>query len=182
MAKKFHLFSLSSILLLLCFNIFTVTLSTNHDLEDLSFLQEDQNDGVQSHQDPAYTDFENYDDLLEEESYGSGEDGADESSMPAIDESYVVVLKESNFSDFVAVNKYVMVEFYAPWCGHCKALAPEYAAAATELKEGGEAVVLAKVDATEESELAQKYGVEGYPTLLFFVDGVHKTYSDQRTK
>ncbi|KAI3705464.1 hypothetical protein L1987_75702 [Smallanthus sonchifolius] len=72
-----------------------------------------------------------------------------------------------------------MVEFYAPWCGHCKALAPEYAAAATGLK--GEAVVLAKVDAQEESEL-ETYEVQGFPTVLFFVDGVHKPCLGQRTK
>ncbi|KAK4763352.1 hypothetical protein SAY86_009120 [Trapa natans] len=48
-----------------------------------------------------------------------------------------------------------MVGFYAPCCGHCQALAPEFAAAATELK--GEEVTLAKVDATEEEQLAQSY-------------------------
>nr|GMD64524.1 protein disulfide isomerase-like 1-4 [Ipomoea batatas] len=73
-----------------------------------------------------------------------------------------------------------MVEFYAPWCGHCKALAPEYAAAATELKT--ENVVLAKVDATEENGLAENYEVQGFPTILFFVDGEHKPYNGQRTK
>ncbi|GFZ13143.1 PDI-like 1-4 [Actinidia rufa] len=73
-----------------------------------------------------------------------------------------------------------MVEFYAPWCGHCQSLAPEYAAAATELK--GEAVALAKVDATEERELAEEYEVQGFPTVYFFVDGEHKPYTGQRTK
>ncbi|KAL2552938.1 Protein disulfide-isomerase [Forsythia ovata] len=60
-------------------------------------------------------------------------------------------------------------EFYAPWCGHCKALAPEYAAAATELK--AENVKLAKVDATEENELAEKYEIQGFHIVYFFVDG-----------
>ncbi|CAN4114269.1 unnamed protein product [Withania somnifera] len=73
-----------------------------------------------------------------------------------------------------------MIEFYAPWCGHCQALAPEYAAAATELK--GESVMLAKVDATEEAELVQKYDVQGYPTVFFFIDGVHKPYNGERNK
>ncbi|ONK60358.1 uncharacterized protein A4U43_C08F17430 [Asparagus officinalis] len=59
----------------------------------------------------------------------------------------VVVLAEGNFTEFVEKNRHVMVEFYAPWCGHCQALAPEYAAVATELKD--EDVALAKVDATE---------------------------------
>ena len=90
------------------------------------------------------------------------------------------ILKEKNFTDAVKNNRFVMVEFYAPWCGHCQALAPEYAAAATELK--GEDVILAKVDATEENELAQQYDVQGFPTVHFFVDGIHKPYNGQRTK
>ncbi|KAE8010096.1 hypothetical protein FH972_006489 [Carpinus fangiana] len=50
-----------------------------------------------------------------------------------------------------------MVEFYAPWCGHCQALVPEYATVVTELK--GENVALAKVEAMEESDLSQQYEV-----------------------
>ena len=66
-------------------------------------------------------------------------------------------------------------------CGHCKKLAPEYAAAAGQLSEKGLEVKLAKVDATENKDLAQKFGVKGYPTLKYFKAGVAQDYTGGRT-
>jgi len=80
--------------------------------------------------------------------------------------SDVVQLKKDDFKEFMEENDLVLAEFFAPWCGHCKALAPEYENAATTLKEKD--IKLVKVDCTEEQDLCQEYGVEGYPTLKVF--------------
>ena len=101
------------------------------------------------------------------------------------DESDVIVLSTSNFSDFIAQNYFSMVLFYAPWCGHCKALGPHYASAASELKKfnpGNRSVSLTKVDSTQNPDLALRFDVEEYPTIFFFVDGMPKLYSHNQTR
>eukprot|EP00958_Prasinococcus_capsulatus_P012568 scaffold1261_cov377-Prasinococcus_capsulatus_cf.AAC.5 len=92
----------------------------------------------------------------------------------------VVVLTDSTFDDYIASHKFVLAEFYAPWCGHCKSLAPEYSAAAGVLKEGGHDVTLAKIDATVESDLAKRFEIQGFPTLKWIVDGEASDYGGPR--
>jgi protein disulfide-isomerase A1 len=111
---------------------------------------------------------------------GHAGEGAGASSEHLVDEKDVVVLGAENFTDFVKTNPYVLVEFYAPWCGHCQSLAPEWASAASILK--GDSVPLAKVDATAHAELAKEFGVQGYPTILFFIDGLPKRYTGERVR
>ncbi|KAH6760361.1 PDI-like 1-3 [Perilla frutescens var. hirtella] len=182
MAMK-SLLIISICICLICSNIHPSSSKSEED-EDLSFLElHEQNEAASLDDSDHYGhphDYENYDDLDDDESAAYGDDNDGGYTAPEVDETHVVVLKQSNFSEFIEKNSFVMVEFYAPWCGHCQALAPEYAAAATELKD--EAVSLAKVDAAEEAELSQKFDVQGFPTIYFFVDGVHKPYPGQRTK
>jgi len=81
----------------------------------------------------------------------------------------VIELTESNFEKLVLQSDDLwLVEFFAPWCGHCKTLAPEWAKAAGQLK--GEAK-LGAVDATVHASLASRYGVQGYPTIKVFPSG-----------
>ncbi|XP_075219462.1 protein disulfide-isomerase A6 homolog CaBP1 [Lycorma delicatula] len=81
----------------------------------------------------------------------------------------IIELTDSNFDSTVLDSEDMwLVEFYAPWCGHCKNLAPHWAQAATELK--GK-VKLGALDATENSRKAGEYGVQGYPTIKYFPPG-----------
>jgi len=93
----------------------------------------------------------------------------------------VIELTDSNFKSEVEGKDIILVEFFAPWCGHCKRLAPEYEKAATTLKNNDPPVPLAKVDCVGEGKsTCSKYGVSGYPTIKIFRDGTPAEYDGPR--
>ncbi|CAO2816580.1 unnamed protein product [Amaranthus hypochondriacus] len=157
-----------------------ITTSADDIEEDLSFLEEpNPPKDYPYYADPNYK--PNAEEIGSFEEFQSW-DNRKPPPSPPIDEKHVVVLNKTNFDEVIQKNEYVMVEFYAPWCGYCKQLAPDYGDAATELKESGSIVVVAKVDAIQETDLADLYKVDGFPTLLFFDHGVHKAYEGERTR
>ncbi|KAJ5102853.1 hypothetical protein N7532_003382 [Penicillium argentinense] len=110
-----------------------------------------------------------------------GASAAVSAAEPAADaaDSNVISLTKDTFDDFVKEHDLVLAEFFAPWCGHCKALAPKYEEAATELKSKN--IPLVKVDCTEEEDLCRTYDVDGYPTLKVFRGAdSHKPYGGAR--
>ncbi|KAE9603933.1 hypothetical protein Lal_00002388 [Lupinus albus] len=86
---------------------------------------------------------------------------------------FVLTLDHSNFTDIVSKHDFIVVEFYAPWCGHCQKLAPEYEKAASVLSSHDPPIVLAKVDANEavNKEIAAQFGVQGFPTIKILRNG-----------
>ncbi|EXX78145.1 protein disulfide isomerase PDI1 [Rhizophagus irregularis DAOM 197198w] len=99
-------------------------------------------------------------------------------SIVLAEESDVISLTKDTFKTIVEPEKLILIEFFAPWCGHCKALAPEYEEAATALK--AENIKLAKVDCTAETELCAEHEIKGYPTLKVFKDGKASEYNGGR--
>ncbi len=78
-----------------------------------------------------------------------------------------VELNASNFDETIK-NGVVMVDFWAPWCGPCRMIAPIIDERAEEYE--GKATI-AKVNTDEEQDIAIRYGIRSIPTILFFKDG-----------
>ncbi|KAI9850064.1 MAG: hypothetical protein M1838_006144 [Thelocarpon superellum] len=83
--------------------------------------------------------------------------------------SAVLDLIPDNFDDVVLKSgKPALVEFFAPWCGHCKNLAPVYEELGQSFAYAADKVTVAKVDADEQKSLGKRFGVQGFPTLKWF--------------
>lgn len=83
--------------------------------------------------------------------------------------SAVIDLIPSNFDKVVLKSGTpTLVEFFAPWCGHCKNLAPVYEELALAFEHAKGKVQIAKVDADAERDLGKRFGIQGFPTLKYF--------------
>ncbi|XWS36739.1 hypothetical protein CRYUN_Cryun20dG0111600 [Craigia yunnanensis] len=100
--------------------------------------------------------------LLKDRLAGKASGGSSEKSEP----NASVELNSRNYDEFVLKSKELwIVEFFAPWCGHCKKLAPEWRRAANNLK--GK-VKLGHVDCDSEKSFMSRFNVQGFPTILVF--------------
>ncbi|KAB0802017.1 hypothetical protein PPYR_04203 [Photinus pyralis] len=89
-------------------------------------------------------------------------------------DSEVVHLTTSSFDPVIKEEASLLIMFYAPWCGHCKRMKPEYEKAAAVMKNEGISGMLAAVDATKEQAVASKFSIKGYPTVKYFSYGEFK--------
>ena len=75
---------------------------------------------------------------------------------------------DANFDELLSSNKVVVADFWATWCGPCKAMGPSIDELAVQYE--GQ-VLIGKVDVEENNDLAEKYAIRSVPTIIFFKDG-----------
>jgi len=91
-------------------------------------------------------------------------------------------LTTTNFDKHIKAHDVVLVKFYAPWCGHCKRLAPEFEKAAASLAQSDPKISLAKVDTAAQPRLKKAHSIKAFPELVLFRNGQRKMlYEDERT-
>jgi protein disulfide-isomerase-like protein len=99
-------------------------------------------------------------------------------------EDHVNKLTTENFDQFIKMNPLVIIKFYAPWCAHCKALAPIWSAAAqraqTEEIGANTSVPFAKLDIDSDTGIPARYGINAYPTIKVFRNGNMEAYTGTR--
>ncbi|KAJ5669187.1 hypothetical protein N7462_010257 [Penicillium macrosclerotiorum] len=82
----------------------------------------------------------------------------------------VNISSTEQFSSLLQSSRFVVADFYADWCGPCKAIAPVYDSLATQLSRPNH-ITFTKINGDEQKELAQLYSVRAYPTFIVFENG-----------
>ena len=101
-------------------------------------------------------------------------------SAIAPDDSKVVKISDGDeFDQFVKENSLFLAEFFAPWCGHCKRLGPEYVKAAETLSDLN--IPLVQLDCDANQQFCRDLNIPGYPTLKIYKNGFSKDYVGART-
>ena len=77
-------------------------------------------------------------------------------------------LTKDNFEEVVTNNPFVIVDFWAPWCGPCRSFAPTY----EKVSEDHEGIMFAKVNTEDEQEIAGHFRIRSIPTLMIFRDKI----------
>jgi thioredoxin len=85
-----------------------------------------------------------------------------------VDSNVILHVTDATFDGVVTSERPVIIDFWAPWCGPCRVIAPVLEEIAREL---GDQVTIAKVNVDEQPALASRFGVQAIPQLLFFKDG-----------
>ncbi|CAD8069700.1 unnamed protein product [Paramecium primaurelia] len=94
----------------------------------------------------------------------------------------VLVLNDNTINAAIKQFDYLLVEFYASWCGHCKQFAPEYSQFATQVKEAGQSFIVAKLNGgDQEKQAMNRYKVSSFPTIILLIKGHAVPYNGDRS-
>ncbi|XP_042498216.1 protein disulfide isomerase-like 1-6 isoform X2 [Macadamia integrifolia] len=126
-------------------------------------------------------DLEGFEELLaldeEEQEHKDAQVRSSEAEILTKAQRIVLELNNDNFKRVIDGNEFVLLLGYTPWCARSAELMPQFAEAATVLKDVGSSLLMAKLDAERYPKAASKLGIKGYPTLLLFVNGSSQAYT-----